>query len=163
MGERVVFRSSTGPNLAGIIEVPEKLARGWGVFAHGFTLGKDCPAAVRLCKQLAGGLSGAAQNTHAAPLLKPGVDVLIGFEFGAERYRYPANLPKVGATGGPQCHDLPVVPFDVAPPYVVADVGANPWQYGNPQLLINSDALKQLLYGPLDGPPRNTMQIGQPG
>jgi ABC-type transporter Mla subunit MlaD len=109
------------------------------------------------------GLSGAAQNTHAAPLLKPGVDVLIGFEFGAERYRYPANLPKVGATGGPQCHDLPVVPFDVAPPYVVADVGANPWQYGNPQLLINSDALKQLLYGPLDGPPRNTMQIGQPG
>jgi virulence factor Mce-like protein len=109
------------------------------------------------------GLSGAAQTTHAAPLLKPGVDVLIGFEFGAERYRYPANLPKVGATGGPQCHDLPVVPFDVAPPYVVADVGANPFQYGNPQLLINSDALKQLLYGPLDGPPRNTMQIGQPG
>jgi ABC-type transporter Mla subunit MlaD len=109
------------------------------------------------------GLGGAAQMTHAAPLLKPGVDVLIGFEFGAERYRYPANLPKVGATGGPQCHDLPVVPFDVAPPYVVADVGANPWQYGNPQLLINSDALKQLLYGPLDGPPRNTMQIGQPG
>jgi phospholipid/cholesterol/gamma-HCH transport system substrate-binding protein len=109
------------------------------------------------------GLGGAAQNTHAAPLLKPGVDVLIGFEFGAERYRYPVNLPKVGATGGPQCHDLPVVPFDVAPPFVVADVGANPWQYGNPQLLINSDALKQLLYGPLDGPPRNTMQIGQPG
>jgi phospholipid/cholesterol/gamma-HCH transport system substrate-binding protein len=109
------------------------------------------------------GLGGAAQNTHAAPLLKPGVDVLIGFEFGAERYRYPANLPRVGATGGPQCHDLPVVPFDVAPPYVVADVGANPFQYGNPQLLINSDALKQLLYGPLDGPPRNTMQIGQPG
>jgi alpha/beta superfamily hydrolase len=54
MGERVVFRSSTGPNLAGIIEVPEKPARGWGVFAHGFTLGKDCPAAVRICKQLAG-------------------------------------------------------------------------------------------------------------
>jgi phospholipid/cholesterol/gamma-HCH transport system substrate-binding protein len=109
------------------------------------------------------GLGGAAQNVHAAPLPKPGVDVLIGFEFGAERYRYPANLPKVGATGGPQCHDLPVVPFDVAPPFVVSDVGANPWQYGNPHLLINSDALKQLLYGPLDGPPRNTMQIGQPG
>ncbi|ETZ98898.1 virulence factor mce family domain protein [Mycobacterium kansasii 824] len=42
-------------------------------------------------------------------------------------------------------------------------MGANPWQYGNPHLLLNSDALKQLLYGPLDGPPRNTMQIGQPG
>ena len=30
-------------------------------------------------------------------------------------------------------------------------------------LLLNSDALKQLLYGPIDGPPRNTAQIGQPG
>jgi pimeloyl-ACP methyl ester carboxylesterase len=53
MGERVVFRSSTGPNLAGIIEVPDGVLRGWGVFAHGFTLGKDCPAAARICKQLA--------------------------------------------------------------------------------------------------------------
>src|SRR3984885_4419481 len=53
MSERVVFPSSTGPNLAGCIEVPEKLARGWGVFSHGFTLGKDCPAAARICKQLA--------------------------------------------------------------------------------------------------------------
>src|SRR3984957_21003318 len=53
MSARVVFRSSTGPNLAGIIEVPEKVVRGWGVFSHGFTLGKDCPAAARICKQLA--------------------------------------------------------------------------------------------------------------
>ena len=53
MGERVTFKSSTGPNLAGIIDVPERSVRGWGVFAHGFTLGKDCPAAARICKQLA--------------------------------------------------------------------------------------------------------------
>jgi len=53
MGERVTFRSSTGPDLAGIIEVPETVVRVWGVFAHGFTLGKDCPAAARICKQLA--------------------------------------------------------------------------------------------------------------
>jgi alpha-beta hydrolase superfamily lysophospholipase len=53
MSERVVFRSSTGPNLAGIIEVPERGVRGWGVFSHGFTLGKDSPAAARICKQLA--------------------------------------------------------------------------------------------------------------
>ena len=53
MAERVTFRSSTGPNLAGIIEVPKQAVRGWGVFAHGFTLGKDCPAASRICKQLA--------------------------------------------------------------------------------------------------------------
>src|SRR3978361_973148 len=53
MGERVTFQSSTGANLAGIIEVPETAVRGWGVFAHGFTLGKDCPAASRISKQLA--------------------------------------------------------------------------------------------------------------
>jgi len=53
MGERVTFRSSTGPNLAGIIDVPDEAVRGWGVFSHGFTLGKDCPAAARICKQLA--------------------------------------------------------------------------------------------------------------
>jgi hypothetical protein len=69
----------------------------------------------------------------------------------------------VAATGGPQCQDLPVVPFDAAPPFVIADTGANPQEYGNAQLLWNSDGLKQLLYGPIDGPPRNTMQINQPG
>jgi hypothetical protein len=35
--------------------------------------------------------------------------------------------------------------------------------YGNPQVLINSDLLKQLLYGPVAGPPRNPAQIGQQG
>ena len=39
--------------LAGIVDVPPGPVRGWGVFAHGFTLGKDCPAASRICKQLA--------------------------------------------------------------------------------------------------------------
>src|ERR1700746_1848705 len=53
MGERVSFESSTGPNLAGILEVPERGGGGWGVFSPGFTLGKDCPAASRICKQLA--------------------------------------------------------------------------------------------------------------
>jgi ABC-type transporter Mla subunit MlaD len=108
-------------------------------------------------------LAGAAQVVKAPPLQDPGIEITFEIEWGAERYRYPSNLPKVAATGGPQCLELPLVPNDVAPPYVVADVGANPWQYGNQQLLINSDALKQLLYGPLDGPPRNSLQIGQPG
>ena len=53
MAERVTFPSSTGPNLAGIIDRPAGNPRGWGVFSHGFTLGKDSPAAARICKQLA--------------------------------------------------------------------------------------------------------------
>lgn len=53
MAERVTFPSSTGPMLAGAIDVPEGPVRGWGVFSHGFTLGKNSPAASRICKQLA--------------------------------------------------------------------------------------------------------------
>lgn len=53
MAERCSFTSATGPTLAGIIDIPDGDVRGWGVFAHGFTLGKDCPAASRICKRLA--------------------------------------------------------------------------------------------------------------
>lgn len=51
--ERVWFDSTTGPRLAGVIDHPHGSARGWGVFSHGFTLGKNSPAANRICKQLA--------------------------------------------------------------------------------------------------------------
>ncbi|MBO0843486.1 MAG: alpha/beta fold hydrolase [Nocardioides sp.] len=51
--EKVWFKSTSGPKLAGLIDLPESEVRGWGVFSHGFTLGKDCPAAARICKQLA--------------------------------------------------------------------------------------------------------------
>ncbi|MBT0768189.1 alpha/beta fold hydrolase [Kineosporia sp. J2-2] len=53
MIEKVVFPSSLGPRLAGVLEVPDGPVRGWGVFAHGFTLGKDSPAAARVCRRLA--------------------------------------------------------------------------------------------------------------
>ncbi len=53
MATRVSFASSTGPRLAGLVDEPEGEVRGWGVFVHGFTLGKDSPAAARVSKQLA--------------------------------------------------------------------------------------------------------------
>jgi virulence factor Mce-like protein len=95
----------------------------------------------------------------------PGIWISVGFPFPPDRYRYPHDLPKVAATGGPHCTDmgLPHVPFEARPPFLVADVGTNPWKYGNQGILLNSDGLKQLLYGPIDGPPRNSAQVGQPG
>jgi hypothetical protein len=68
----------------------------------------------------------------------------------------------VAAKGGPQCAGLPVE-FEKRPPYLVADTGANPYRYGNSGIVLNSDGLKQMLFGPIDGPPRNSVQIGQPG
>jgi alpha-beta hydrolase superfamily lysophospholipase len=53
VAERVWFTSTSGPRLAGLVDHPEGEVRGWGVFAHGFTLGKDSLAASRICKQLA--------------------------------------------------------------------------------------------------------------
>jgi virulence factor Mce-like protein len=109
------------------------------------------------------GLAGLIPIAKSPPLDKPGIVDSIGFQWGRERYRYPGNLPKVAATGGVHCLTLPAVPFDSRPPYVITDVGANPAQYGNQGLLLNSDGLKQLLFGPIDGPPRNSAQVGQPG
>jgi putative redox protein len=53
MAERVTFESTTGPRLAGLLDLPEGPVRGWGLFSHGFTLGKDFPASARICKGLA--------------------------------------------------------------------------------------------------------------
>jgi phospholipid/cholesterol/gamma-HCH transport system substrate-binding protein len=110
-------------------------------------------------------LGGILDMANTPPLPAPGILISVSFPLAAERYRYPGHLPKVAATGGPHCADqgLPSVPPNFQPPFLVTDVGANPWQYGNPGVLLNSDGLKQLLYGPIDGPPRNSAQIGQPG
>nr|WP_090275107.1 MCE family protein [Mycolicibacterium komanii]CRL68048.1 virulence factor Mce family protein [Mycolicibacterium komanii] len=108
-------------------------------------------------------LAGMVPLATAAPAPVPGVLLLDSFVLGSERYRYPQNLPKVAAKGGPQCAGLPDVGYEGRAPYVVSDIDASRAQYGNQGILLNSDALKQALFGPIDGPPRNTSQIGQPG
>lgn len=108
-------------------------------------------------------LLGMEYVMNQPPLMDPGVLVNVAFTLGIDRYRYPSNLPKVGAKGGPHCMGLPFIGFGNRSKYLVTDVNANPWQYGNQGIVLNSDGLKQLLFGPLDGPPRNTAQIGQPG
>lgn len=108
-------------------------------------------------------LAGMVPLATGPPLPVPGVIALYGFLLGTERYRYPGNLPKVAASGGPHCLGLPDVGAGTRAPFMVTDINANPAQYGNQGILLNSDALKQMLFGPIDGPPRNTAQIGQPG
>jgi virulence factor Mce-like protein len=109
------------------------------------------------------GLKAVADFDRDSPVgYESGNPATVNFTLGRERYRYPADLPKVAATGGPHCEVLPV-PHGKTAPFVVADVGANPFEYGNQGIVLNSDGLKQLLFGPIDGPPRNVAQIGQPG
>ena len=96
-----------------------------------------------------------------------GILVNAGLTLGVERYRYPGDLPKVAAkSGGANYCDalgLPELSPGFVPPLLIGDVGANPAQYGNSGILLNSEGLKNWLFGPLDGPPRNTAQIGMPG
>jgi phospholipid/cholesterol/gamma-HCH transport system substrate-binding protein len=109
------------------------------------------------------GIAGILPLAQNSPLKDPGVMVLAGFLWGQDRYRYPGDLPKVAAEGGPQCTGLPNLPFEGVPPFVVTDTGTNPWKYGNRGIVLNSDGLKRILFGEIDGPPRNSAQIGQPG
>jgi phospholipid/cholesterol/gamma-HCH transport system substrate-binding protein len=109
------------------------------------------------------GLAGLYRLSTVPPSPVPGELLSVGLTLGKERYRYPSDLPKVAATGGPHCVGLPDLPMNSRPPFIVPDDGANPWQYGNQGILLNSDGLKQFLFGPIDGPPRNGPQIGQPG
>jgi phospholipid/cholesterol/gamma-HCH transport system substrate-binding protein len=111
------------------------------------------------------GLGGLVPLTKGTPLMEPGVLTTASLLLGSERYRYPKDLPKVAAKGRPYCQELglPKVQPDFRVPTLVADTGANPYEYGNQGILLNSDALKQWLFGPIPGPPRNTAQIGMPG
>ena len=108
-------------------------------------------------------LAGMVDASGRPPLKEPGVHVMAGFLWGQERYRYPMDLPKAGATGGPQCTGLPHLQLEAVAPYVVADTGTNPWRRTYPGIILNSDLIKRIMFGEIDGPPRNTAQIGQPG
>jgi phospholipid/cholesterol/gamma-HCH transport system substrate-binding protein len=110
-------------------------------------------------------LSGMLDASSRPPLREPGVHVMAGFLWGQVPYRYPQDLPKAGAKGGPQCTGLPHLPFETVPPYVVADTGTNPWRRTYPGVILNYDLMKQIMFGNTEtsGPPRNSAQIGQPG
>lgn len=112
------------------------------------------------------GVAGIIPFDGAPPAPVPGVLTSVSFTLGIERYRYPQDLPKVAAkTTKSSCETmgLPNTPYEFVPPFLVTDVGANPWRYGNQGILLNSDGLKQFLFGPVDGPPRNSFQLGMPG
>ncbi|OBG13620.1 MCE-family protein [Mycolicibacterium celeriflavum] len=112
------------------------------------------------------GIGGLIPFSKSGPQYS-GIIVSAGLTLGVERYRYPGDLPKVAATSGGKdyCQELglPELPPEFVPPMIVGDVGNDPNRYGNAGILLNSEGLKNWLFGPLDGPPRNASQIGMPG
>lgn len=80
--------------------------------------------------------------------LQEGVALNTGFEWGTEPYKYPKDLPKVAATGGPNCYGLPnPVPGSHAP-FVVTDTANVPY-VPNTELKLNGPKIFQILYAGL--------------
>jgi phospholipid/cholesterol/gamma-HCH transport system substrate-binding protein len=120
----------------------------------------------RYHEQLGCAIGGLVPFAKSPPFTVPGIVITASFTLGTERYRYPEHLPKVAATADRSyCRDLglPDVPPEFRVPSLVADTGADPYEFGNQGILINSDGLKEALFGPLGGPPRNSAQVGMPG
>ncbi|WP_448409656.1 MCE family protein [Mycolicibacter sinensis] len=111
-------------------------------------------------------IGGLVPFAKSPPFNVPGIIITASFTLAKERYRYPDHLPKVAARSDRSyCTELglPDVPPEYRVPALIADVGANPYEYGNQGILLNSDGLKQALFGPIGGPPRNSAQVGMPG
>lgn len=65
---------------------------------------------------------------------------------GVDPYEYPKDLPVVRGGGGPRCGELPVrTPEDGTAPYLVADVGMNPFERGNTEPVFDAAPLWVLL------------------
>jgi phospholipid/cholesterol/gamma-HCH transport system substrate-binding protein len=80
-----------------------------------------------------------------------GIKMSIGLIAGTEPYRYPEDLPKVAATGGPQCMGLPLRDPNVNAPYLVTDTGVNPFeperQWNGGQPIDDMPSLLSYLFG----------------
>ncbi|MCC3328548.1 MCE family protein [Nocardia abscessus] len=86
--------------------------------------------------------------------LQEGVALNTGFMYGAKPYTYSEDLPKVNATGGPQCAGL----LDREPgshaDYVVTDTSEGHVYTPSTTLTVNPPKIFQLLFAGLPGVPR---------
>ena len=77
--------------------------------------------------------------------LQEGVALSSGFQYGAKAYTYPKDLPKVNATGGPNCNGLPNPSPGEHANFVVADTGNVPY-VPSTKLTVNAPKIFQLIF-----------------
>ncbi|MFF2396964.1 MCE family protein [Nocardia sp. NPDC058114] len=76
----------------------------------------------------------------------PGVNISATLLAGEMPYRYPQDLPKVAASGGPRCGELPVLDIANGPAkYLATDTGVNPYLPTDRPAQLN--VLDFMLYG----------------
>ncbi|MER7798318.1 alpha/beta hydrolase [Microbacterium sp. NPDC096154] len=172
--ETIQFPSTAGPVLTGVLEIPEGEVRGWGVFSHGLTLGKDSPAAARISKALAAdgigmlrfdnlGLGDSGGDWADSSFSLKVADTVAATRFLAERGT-PASLLVGHSFGGAavlaaagQCPDVRAV-ATVGAPYEpqhaehnfehIADLvmaeGEAEWRVGGRELTLRRDFIEDL-------------------
>jgi len=172
--EAVQFPSTSGPLLAGVIEIPEGPVKGWGVFSHGLTLGKDSPAASRISKGLAAagigmlrfdnlGLADSGGDWADSSFSLKVADTVAATRFLAERGT-PASLLVGHSFGGAavlaaaeQCPDVTAI-ATVGAPYepkhaehnfqeiaeLVMDQGEAEWRIGGRELTLRRGFIDDL-------------------
>ncbi|WP_107660460.1 MCE family protein [Nocardia suismassiliense] len=83
--------------------------------------------------------------------IQPGAVFNAGFMYGGEPYTYPDDLPKVNATGGPNCTGI----LDRTPgshaPYIVTDTAENTPYAPSTTLKVNAPKVFQILFEGLPG------------
>ncbi|WP_345494640.1 MCE family protein [Nocardia callitridis] len=83
--------------------------------------------------------------------LQEGVALNTSFMYGADPYEYPKDLPKVNATGGPQCGGLLDRVPDSHSDYVVTDTSQGHVYAPSTKLKFNAPKVFQLLFAGLPG------------
>jgi putative redox protein len=178
--ETIQFPSTSGPMLAGVLEIPEGEVRGWGVFSHGLTLGKDSPAASRISKALAAegigmlrfdnlGLGDSGGDWADSSFSLKVADTIAATRVMAERGT-PASLLVGHSFGGaavlaagPQCPDVRAV-ATVGAPYepkhaehnfdhivdLVMAQGEAEWRIGGRELTLRRGFIEDLRRTDLD-------------
>ncbi|NMM82963.1 Mce family protein [Rhodococcus sp. SRB_17] len=80
--------------------------------------------------------------------LRPSFTLSASFMWGTEAYKNPQSLPKVGASGGPNCYGLPEFDprVDGPAPFVVTDTGNVPF-VPNTEFKVMVPTIFQYLFG----------------
>ncbi|MET9030397.1 MCE family protein [Nocardia sp. NPDC004168] len=85
---------------------------------------------------------------------KPGAIFNASFMYGAQPYKYPDDLPKVNATGGPRCAGILDRVPDSHADYVVTDTNEGAPFTPSMAVVLNAPKVFQILFAGMPGVPR---------
>jgi phospholipid/cholesterol/gamma-HCH transport system substrate-binding protein len=82
---------------------------------------------------------------------QPGLGVLAQFLPPQPAYRYPRDLPIIGADTGPHCYGLPNIPMGHQNPHKVFNTGPDPYAGSSPKGGFSMQNMLELFFGPVHG------------